>query len=509
MAQMYTAGRSGISSDHTSRRAIRQLTPLLLIPWATAAFAFPAEGEWRTLSLGADVVADGAGDASPDLIGASDQPGGYWYADASSVFFRLRVTSSAPATDVLGVLVSVDGDAETLELAVVADGPGDAVAVYTANGVAGSSPQWTLDATVGALSTMTEMASGLVAIEVPRGALEGAGWAADAGASFWFAGGSAMGTWTDLHGCADLACAPQDILTSPVYIDQDLDGLTNPIERALGLPWNDADADDDGVLDGDELRGDGPDGDGLVDALDCDSDNDSLRDGLELGVTDAHEDTDLDNNCFVADADSSSVTDPRSHDTDGGGLADAIEDVNRDGAVDAWETDPTSPGDDVDTDGDGISDTLELLGADGNIDDVDSDGDGVSDAAEWLWDIDDDGVPAFQDDDADGDGFTDIEEGEVDTDGDGRVDAIDTNSDGDARPDAEEGRSDLDCDGVENRLDANDFDGFCDTADVADGFEDEDVSRPAGDLGKRCAHGSAGFWLALVVPTFMRRRRAR
>ena len=154
---------------------------------------------------------------------------------------------------------------------------------------------------------------------------------------------------------------------------------------------------------------------GRSDPLSCDTDNDGLPDGLEVGWrvpinsdTDTNADTNADGwRNFIADLDppffntldnygkvpgvnsaseggdrskrlKGSMTDPGNPDTDGDGLLDGIEDANRNGWVDgdgdpivpgqdastrvnwptghwtpAWtETDPNSP----DTDGDGLSD---------------------------------------------------------------------------------------------------------------------------------------------------------
>jgi hypothetical protein len=61
------------------------------------------------------------------------------------------------------------------------------------------------------------------------------------------------------------------------------------------------------------------DGDGLINALDPDSDDDGLFDGTERGVTVPGPDTDVAAGNFVADADPSSTTSPIDPDTDDGG----------------------------------------------------------------------------------------------------------------------------------------------------------------------------------------------
>jgi hypothetical protein len=199
--------------------------------------------------------------------------------------------------------------------------------------------------------------------------------------------------------------------------DRDGDGLSNVDEENAGTDPDDADSDDDGVVDGEEPSATTDfDGDGLINALDPDSDNDGLFDGTELGlgcslgasVTDPAA-----KRCRV-DADAGqTVTDPLDPDTDDGGVRDGAEDTNLDGRKDAGETDPTAGqgADDAsatDTDGDGLTDAVEdTLGSDPN--DADSDDDGVLDGAEAnpSDDPDRDGIPNIRDADSDGDGLFD------------------------------------------------------------------------------------------------------
>ena len=127
--------------------------------------------------------------------------------------------------------------------------------------------------------------------------------------------------------------------------DLDEDGLTNADEIAAGLPVDDADADDDGVLDGDEPDWDqDTDGDDLINALDPDSDDDGVLDGTESGVSLPHDDTDVDAGAFVPDAAPSGTTDPLDEDSDDDGLLDGEEDLNQNGAIDYGETDPNHEG---------------------------------------------------------------------------------------------------------------------------------------------------------------------
>lgn len=194
--------------------------------------------------------------------------------------------------------------------------------------------------------------------------------------------------------------------------DTDGDGLMDVIETANHLDPNDADTDDDGVVDGTEINWDADsDNDGLINALDPDSDNDGLFDGTEMGLTSANADTETSRGNFIADADPTTTTDPTDRDTDGGSVRDGAEDANHNGRVDAGETDPNDPADDVsvvDTDGDGLSDAEEdYLHTDPH--DADTDDDGVRDGDEpnVSSDSDQDGVINALDPDSDNDGIFD------------------------------------------------------------------------------------------------------
>lgn len=196
--------------------------------------------------------------------------------------------------------------------------------------------------------------------------------------------------------------------------DTDNDGLSDADEQARGLPVNDPDADDDGVLDGREPNPTtNTDGDGLLtNILDPDSDNDGLFDGTELGLTTASPGTLLARRRFIADADPSTRTAALRADTDRGGVLDGLEDLNLNGRTDEGERNPGDGPDDlvqpVDTDGDGLADALEaLLGT--NPRDRDSDDDGLIDGQEQHFsdDTDGDGLLNPLDPDSDDDGVFD------------------------------------------------------------------------------------------------------
>ena len=162
--------------------------------------------------------------------------------------------------------------------------------------------------------------------------------------------------------------------TNPLNVDTDADGIQDGTEVGndawwLGDPSNgidgtdtsinipdadpstttnplDDDTDNDGLMDGQEdANHDGQFLGAELDPNDFDCDNDGLGDGLELGLA-APNGNDTDMTVFVADADPSTTTRASVRDTDGGGIADGIEDANRNGMIDAGEIDPRDSSDD-------------------------------------------------------------------------------------------------------------------------------------------------------------------
>ena len=222
--------------------------------------------------------------------------------------------------------------------------------------------------------------------------------------------------------CTDMIDNDCDGVVNNGCLDTDGDGLPDAVETAIGTDPNDADSDDDGVIDGQEPSpSEDSDGDGLINALDPDSDNDGLYDGTEMGKDCSNPATDLKKHHCIPDGDMGATkTNPLIADSDAGGVKDGSEDANRNGVVDPGETDPT-PGngeDDltvVDSDGDGLSDIFETaIGT--NPNDADSDDDGVIDGLEPN--------PA---DDTDGDGLIDALD--VDSDNDGLYDGTEMGKD--------------------------------------------------------------------------------
>ena len=165
------------------------------------------------------------------------------------------------------------------------------------------------------------------------------------------------------------------ITLDPLNRDSDADGVLDGTELGRdywwqGIPWNnvlgtnmaifipdadptsttnplDDDSDDDGLRDGEEdMNADGAYAGQELDPNNFDSDGDSLSDGLELGLV-APNGVGTNMNFFVSDSDPLTTTNPRRRDTDGGGLHDNIEDWNKNGAIDAGETDPRDANDDA------------------------------------------------------------------------------------------------------------------------------------------------------------------
>ena len=185
---------------------------------------------------------------------------------------------------------------------------------------------------------------------------------------------------------------------------------------------------------------------------------------------------------------------------------------------------------DVDADNDGLTNAMEGdqdSDADGTPDflDNDSDADGIDDAYEGDVDTDEDGTPDFRDDDSDADGIPDSVEGvpsqpasdesgnalpedersqdEVaDLDNDGIPDFQDTDSDNDTIPDSIEGNTDSDSDGIPDYRDEDsDNDGTLDRLEsvldannngIAD-YRDPDVQTIRPDAGNALAAFTARY----------------
>ncbi|MDX9719832.1 MAG: hypothetical protein RBU37_03730 [Myxococcota bacterium] len=143
-----------------------------------------------------------------------------------------------------------------------------------------------------------------------------------------------------------------DLSSHPSLLDSDGDALSDLEEQyrwgVLAGLHLDADADDDGVLDGAEPNWwDDHDQDGLANLLDHDSDDDCSFDGTERGLLSPHPHTLLAAAHFVPDADPASTTLMLNVDTDRDGVPEREEDSNCNGRVERHlgESDPNDPDD--------------------------------------------------------------------------------------------------------------------------------------------------------------------
>jgi hypothetical protein len=268
--------------------------------------------------------------------------------------------------------------------------------------------------------------------------------------------------------------------------DGDGDGLSNVEEAELGTDPDDPDSDDDGLLDGTEVRGGNPavaddPANRITDPLDPDTDNDRLCDGslTVAGVCTGGEDKDDDG---LRDA---TETDALDADSDDDGLGDGVEvlDGSYGGPVDHDTTrtgSQTNPLDN-DSDDDGLSDGAEDDDDDGRFSpaldetdptDPDTDDGGEFDGSEIVNGRDPVDFPADDNgalDDNDGDGLTNAEEEDLgtdpndpDTDDDGLLDGIEVRGANPTNP--------LDPDSDDDRL----CDGPLSVAGVCTGGEDRD-----------------------------------
>lgn len=274
--------------------------------------------------------------------------------------------------------------------------------------------------------------------------------------------------------------------------DDDNDGILDDDEVANGSDPKLADTDSDGVPDGedafpsDDSEFEDSDGDSIGNNADEDDDNDGLSDAEEeaLGTNPRRADSDNDgvsdsedafptNSSETTDTDGDGIGNNTDEDDDNDGASDAEEqaqgtdpqraDSDNDGTNDGDDAFPNDPSESTDSDNDGI----------GNNSDEDDDNDGVSDANEA--DMGTDPLKA----DSDGDGVSDGQDAfpndaseSMDTDGDGVGDNAD------AFPEDASETKDTDGDGVGDNSDAfpedsaehadADGDGIGDNADIDD-----------------------------------------
>jgi len=169
--------------------------------------------------------------------------------------------------------------------------------------------------------------------------------------------------------------------------DTDGDGVSDVTEKTLGTDPNDKDSDHDGILDNVELTADrsgkGPfskvdtDGDGKIDALDDDDDNDTLltKDELGSGGSGSPLDTDGDGKPNYLDEDDDNDTIPTKKEVaDGKDPKVSSDDVDGDGSKNWLDTDSDGDGfadkdESSDVNGDAIPDYLQKSALSGPLTD--------------------------------------------------------------------------------------------------------------------------------------------
>ena len=238
-------------------------------------------------------------------------------------------------------------------LAIDADGDGDADIVYSNNGNGTSGSVYSIEnlgnGSFGPETLISSRPTGAARLETADVDLDG-----DLDL-FWVSGNVDEVTWHENLG--GMTFGPEQNIDSQLgggsglcAADVDGDGDKDLLLAVNGsgsnISWYEnrstapsgSDSDNDGLLDADEI---------LVstDPFDFDTDNDGLGDGQEMGVVNGTPYTNM--AIFVPDADPTTTTDPLNADTDGGGVADGIEDQNRDGALNSWETDPVNTADEA------------------------------------------------------------------------------------------------------------------------------------------------------------------
>ncbi len=488
------------------------MTPLFLVG---NAFAWPASTDWDTVELGGAPITDPCGDVSGnewwDIVGSGSDAAAWWVEDATDVYFRLRLHDDPTSGGSWrsfgwGVAFETNWELTSFEYMLFVNGKDDTVTLYENTTQEADITSDSAEAALVAYSSTTNATySAIGATVCSSGSDYYVDWTisrADLAAYTTFSSitetGLVFGTSAnaatfqkDIAGWDGSAGTPTlaDVVSDS---DWDGDGLDAEEEAALGTDPGDFDSDDDGLGDGDEVDVYG------TDPLLDDSDGDGLLDGTEVGLTDADLDADTDTSAgsFVADEDPTTTTDPTLADTDGGGLDDGAEDTDGDGMIDADETDPNDPTDDLDaldSDGDGISNDTEDWSAgtdtdgDGTADylDTDSDDDGLLDSDEGTDDGDSDGVGNWRDDDSDDDGFSDEDETTEGTDPydptsfPGGGDTADTGGD----------TADTGDTGDTSVVDTSDTGG--DTSDTADtGGDTSDTADTGGDTSDTADTGS-------------------
>ena len=279
--------------------------------------------------------------------------------------------------------------------------------------------------------------------------------------------------------------------------DRDGDGILDTI-----------DLDDDNDLVGDTAEGAGDsDGDSVPNVFDIDADNDGIIDLLEavidpvlLAALDRNGDGLLDETVVLGP---NGVADLAENQPESGQLLTGTVDTDEDGVPDQL---------DLDSDNDGLPDVVEAGGSDldgnGRFDRFrDLDGDGRDDQLLLFplvpSDTDGDGIDDYRDSDSDGDGASDrLESAGVDTDGDGVVDGF-RDEDGDGLDDLvrrqpvvpTDGNGDFLADHLDPRVDGSVVASAADDEQPSSGSDDGDAdgTAPTSDSGAETGNSSVAL----------------
>jgi len=281
---------------------------------------------------------------------------------------------------------------------------------------------------------------------------------------------------SEVPSAADVADPDGDLRLSCVDDDDDGDLVSDANEKLIGSDPLVKDSDGDGLSDGVENA----DHDGVVDSDETspnakDSDQDGIGDGVEAGSS------------YATGVPGQSIpTSGTEGDSDGDGLLDGQEDKNKDGKLDADETNPVV----ADTDGDGVIDGREVECASDPVDPgskpVDLDDNGECDGAQVDSDSDGvvDGVETFCGTDPRLASSRPTADDLGDSDGDGTIDCADTDDDDDLISDADEivcGTEPRDATSKPSAYDVSDYDGDL-SLNCADDDDDNDGAADVAEL---------------------------
>ncbi|NGN97389.1 S8 family serine peptidase [Grimontia sp. S25] len=242
-----------------------------------------------------------------------------------------------------------------------------------------------------------------------------------------------------------------DGVNNDIDLDSDNDTIPDVIEAGL------TDADGDLKVDSIDLQGNvdpapDSDGDGIPDYLDLESHN-AANDGTaydmhgyDFAAFDTNDDGKLDSNDELGGNDvNGNGVDDRAEDADGDGLSNPNDDDDdNDGTLDIYDAFPFEPNETTDWDGDGVGDNSDAFPTDAS-ETTDTDGDGVGDNSDAF------PTDAVETADSDGDGVGDNADAfpndaseTTDSDGDGVGDNSDIDKDNDGLSDDLESRTQAD-----------------------------------------------------------------